>query len=112
MKQLEEFELDGDSIFIEVEDLAPKKGGRVYRERKQGEDEDGKSRRFVDAVERVKPAAEAVLRTFQTMQTPDEIGLEFGVKFNAKAGAILASIDSEATFKVSLKWTRKDKRSQ
>ena len=38
------------------------------------------------------------------MNTPDEIGLEFGIKFNAKAGAVFASVDSEATFKVSLKW--------
>ena len=35
---------------------------------------------------------------------PTEIELEFGVKFNAKAGAIIASVDSEATFKVALKW--------
>ncbi len=29
------------------------------------------------------------------MRYLDEISLEFGVKFNAKAGAILASVDSE-----------------
>ncbi|MCK7576896.1 MAG: hypothetical protein MZV65_14195 [Chromatiales bacterium] len=41
------------------------------------------------------------------MNTPTEIGLEFGVKFSAKAGAIIASVDSEAVFKVSLKWSNK-----
>ena len=50
------------------------------------------------------PAAELVLNAFREMNTPDEIGLEFGVKFNASAGAFLASAGSEATFKVSLKW--------
>jgi hypothetical protein len=38
------------------------------------------------------------------MNSPAEIGLEFGIKLNAKAGAIFASVDSEATFKVSIKW--------
>ena len=45
-----------------------------------------------------------VLQAFREMNTPDEIGLDFGIKFSAQAGAIFASVDSEATFKVSLKW--------
>ena len=111
MKRLAEFELDGGSIFIEVEDLEPgrRRNDRPLRGRDQGSDGEGRARRFVEAVARVKPAAEAVLRTFQEMNTPQEIGLEFGVKFNAKAGAILASVDSEATFKVSLKWKKPSK---
>ncbi|MFP4033603.1 MAG: CU044_2847 family protein [Desulfococcaceae bacterium] len=37
---------------------------------------------------------------------PDEIGMEFGIKFSAKFGtAILASANGETTFKVSMKWT-------
>jgi len=109
MKQLLEFEIDGGSIFIEGDDSAPEKSGRALRGRSQGDSGDGRTQRFIEAVEKVRPAAEAVLKAFQEMNTPDEIGLEFGVKFNAKAGAILASVDSEATFKVSLKWTNKEK---
>ncbi len=109
MKHLLEFEIDGESIFIEGDDSAPEKSGRTLRGRNQGDEHDGRAQRFVDAVAKVRPAAEAVLKAFQEMNTPDEIGLEFGVKFNAKAGAILASVDSEATFKVSLKWTKKEK---
>jgi len=56
-------------------------------------------------VARIKPAAEAVLNAFREMNTPDEIALEFGLKFTAKAGAVfVASAGSEATFKVALKW--------
>ena len=58
----------------------------------------------MEGITRVKPAAEAVLNAFREMNTPDEINLEFGLKFSAKAGAILASVDGEATFKVALKW--------
>ena len=60
---------------------------------------------FTEALARVRPAAEAVLQSLRDLNTPAEIGLEFGIKFNAKAGVILASVDSEATFKVVLKWT-------
>jgi len=109
MKQLLEFELDGGSIFVEVDDTPAKKNSRTLRGKSSDDESDGRAQRFVDAVARVRPAAEAVLKAFQEMNTPDEIGLEFGVKFNAKAGAILASVDSEATFKVSLKWTNKEK---
>jgi len=39
------------------------------------------------------------LKTFQDINAPAEINLEFGIKFNAKAGFIFASADSEATFR-------------
>ncbi len=65
--------------------------------------------RFVEAIAQVKPAANAVFTVFREMNTPDEIGLESGIKFGAKAGAFLASADSEATFKVSLKWKNEKK---
>ena len=58
-------------------------------------------------VSRIKPAAELVLNSFKEMNTPDEIALEFGLNFKAKTGVVFASADSEATFKVSLKWTNK-----
>ena len=38
------------------------------------------------------------------MNTPDEIALEFGLKFNAKTGVIFASADSEATFNSTIKF--------
>jgi len=44
----------------------------------------------------------------QGLDAPEEIGLEFGFKFNSKAGAVIASVDSEAAFKVSIKGSRGD----
>ncbi|MGE0822248.1 MAG: CU044_2847 family protein [Candidatus Binatia bacterium] len=111
MKHVIEFMLDEGSIFIEADEAPEEKSGRVLRGRGQGDDGDGRTQRFVDAIAKIRPAAEIVLKAFQEMNTPEEIGLEFGVKFNAKAGAILASVDNEATFKVSLKWTNKEKSS-
>jgi hypothetical protein len=101
MKEIIEFELDGQPVYIEVE---PTEGGGV---RRIGRTEDGIAKaetRFADAIARIRPVADTLLHTFQEMTAPDEIGFEFGIKFNAKAGAVFASVDSEATFKVSVKW--------
>jgi len=103
MKKIIEFELDGQPVYFETEISEAEGMRRVSRG--EGEEETEKaSSRFKDAVARIKPAAEVVLNAFREMNTPDEIGLEFGLKFNAKAGVVFASTDSEATFKVSLKW--------
>jgi len=107
MKHLVEFALeDGSVVAVEVEG----EGSGMQRASRGGETEAEQAKsRFTEAIARVKPAAEAVLNAFREMNTPDEIGLEFGVKFSAKAGAILASADSEATFKVALKWKNEKK---
>ena len=104
MKKLIEFELDGQPVYIETE-ISDQQGMERIAQGREDEPEQAESR-FTDAVARIKPAAEVVLNAFREMNTPDEIGLEFGVKFTAKAGAVfVASAGSEATFKVSLKWT-------
>jgi hypothetical protein len=104
MKKIIEFELDGQPVYFETEITEAEGMKRVSR----GEEEKPEmaSSRFTEAVARIKPAAEVVLNAFREMNTPDEIGLEFGLKFNAKAGVVFASTDSEATFKVSLKWKK------
>ena len=103
MKDLVEFQLeDGSPVVVEVED-----SGEGRQRVSRGGAPDQSQERFNDAIARVRPAAEAVLQAFRELNTPDEIGLEFGIKFNAKAGAIIASVDSQATFKVSLKWANK-----
>ncbi|MCP4459041.1 MAG: hypothetical protein GY816_13615, partial [Cytophagales bacterium] len=65
--------------------------------------------KFTKALAHVKPVASAVMDSVREMNTPDEIGLEFGLKFGAKAGVIFTSADSEATFKLSLKWKNEKK---
>jgi len=101
-----EFQLaDGSPVYIEVETLAGEGPQRVSR---SGESTPEKAQAsFNEVIARLRPAADAVLQAFQGLNTPAEIGLEFGIKFSAKAGAIIASVDSEAVFKVSLKWSNK-----
>ncbi len=38
--------------------------------------------------------------------SPDEINVELGLKFSAKAGLILRSLDGEANLKITLKWDK------
>lgn len=105
-RNLVEYQLaDGSPVYVEVETPA---GERVERVSRSGESLPEKAQAgFNEAIARLRPAADAVLQAFQGLNTPTEIGLEFGVKFSAKAGAIIASVDSEAVFKVSLKWSNK-----
>lgn len=104
MKHLIEFKLpDGCPVYVEVEDsgeLGPKRVGRsdVIEQAQAG---------FTESFARIRPAVDEVLQVLHDLNTPAEIALEFGIKFNAKAGVIIASVDSEATFKVALKWTNK-----
>ncbi len=98
-KELIEFEMDGQPVYVEVEP-----SGAGPRRVSRGGGGEKAEKRFKDAIARIRPAADALLTSFKEMNTPDEIGLDFGIKFNARAGAVFASVDSEATFKVSLKW--------
>lgn len=101
MRDIIEFELDGQPVYVEAE-LAEGAGMRRISRSEEGIVK--AEARFADAVSRIRPVAEILLGTFREMSAPEEVALEFGIKFNAKAGAVFASVDSEATFKVSVKW--------
>jgi hypothetical protein len=103
-KHLIQYDLgDGTPIYIEAEEQGVK--GRQFIGRGRDTEEPIKAEsRFSEALTHIKPAAESVLQTFRDMNTPDEITLDFSLRFHAKLGAIFASADSTATFKVMLKW--------
>ncbi|MCI5190778.1 MAG: hypothetical protein D3905_13520 [Candidatus Electrothrix sp. AS4_5] len=107
MKQLVEFNLNGQPVYVETE-ISEQQGIELVSRGKEDEPEKATDL-FEKVVSRIQPAAELVLKSFKEMNSPDEIELEFGLKFNAKTGVIFASADSEATFKVSLKWTNEKK---
>ena len=62
---------------------------------------------FEAALSRVKPTAEAIVNSMRGVgDSPDEIEVEFGVKVNAEAGAVVAKAAGEANFKIKLRWIR------
>ena len=105
MKRLIEYPLkDGSSIVVEVDE--PEKGG-VERVARPGEMIEKAKQNFETVLERIKPTAAAVITTLRDLsESPNEIGVEFGIKFSAASGVVLASAGGEANYKVTLKWIR------
>ncbi|MDL4772162.1 MULTISPECIES: CU044_2847 family protein [Thermomonosporaceae] len=61
--------------------------------------------RFEDAMRNVRSAAESALATLRDgALKPDAVELEFGVKLNVAAGAVIAKTSVEGQLKVKLTW--------
>lgn len=98
-RHLVEYELEGGkTIFVEVETLES-----GYQRISNNSGTEKAIKKFEQAIEDIAPATEAVLKMIKNMGIT-EGQLEVGLKFSAKAGVVLASADSEATFKITMKW--------
>ena len=106
MKHLVEFPLAGggpdDVVVIEVNEPVEDAGlERVGR----GEIVERATATFEEAFDRIKGPASSVLARMRSLaEPPDEVVVEFGVRLSAKAGAVIASADAEANFKITLTW--------
>lgn len=107
MKKLLEFKLDnGESVFMQIEDtetrpITPRSGNDTQPESTPAQ------RSFTEAIRCISPVANTLLSSLKNINQPDEIKLEFGLTFNAKAGVIFTSMESEASFKVGITWKNK-----
>ena len=108
MKRLIEFPLaDGGSVFIEIDE--PEGAGGTVRAARPGELAEKAQVTFEEALQRIRPAAEAIVGRLRDLSDPpDQVGVEFGLKLSAAAGAIIAAVGAEANYKVTLSWRRKD----
>jgi hypothetical protein len=63
---------------------------------------------FEQALDKVKPVANAVITRLKSgLTTPaDEVEVKFGFKLTADAGVLFTSVGSEASFEVTLKWNQ------
>jgi len=109
MKRLIEFPAeDGSIILMEVDEP---EGEGMVRVTRPGEIAERANQTFESALERIKPAAAAIIGKLSDLRVPpDQVGLEFGIKFGAKAGAFFASADTEANFRVTLTWKREEQK--
>ncbi|MFF0445151.1 CU044_2847 family protein [Streptomyces sp. NPDC004609] len=58
-------------------------------------------------LDRVRAVARTTLDRLVAMpEPPEEVTVEFGVRFNAKAGAVIAHTEAEGHLKVSMVWRR------
>lgn len=105
MADLVEFKLgDGSSVLIETETVSGRpvtRGGRATEMISKAD------QTFEQALRRVGPTSAAIVERFRDLsQQPDEIEIEFGVKVNAEAGAIIAKTSGEANFRIAVRWKR------
>jgi hypothetical protein len=102
------FGLDnGGSVFVEVEENEP----GVVRASRAREVIESASTSFGTALASVRDAAATALRQFRNMDVlPDEIQVEFGVRLNAQAGAVIAKTGVAGHLKVKLTCQRYENR--
>jgi hypothetical protein len=104
VKRLVEYSLsDGNSVMVEVDEA---RGGGVRRGGPSDITEKA-TQTFETALEKIRPAAVELIAQFRNLHEPPQIAVvEFGVKLSAEAGAFIASVATEANFKVTLTWRR------
>src|SRR5215475_7324002 len=90
----------GGSILIEVD--APT-SGEVLR----GQAATQVIETLEKALSHVRSTADVVIAQLRSIpQTPDEVSIEFGIRFGAKGTVYIAGGEAEANFKVALKWKK------
>jgi len=108
MNELVRWETDEGPIVVEVDSKEP---GFSSISRKPGEAVHDVRERFEDALQNVRNAAQSALRMFRDdVLDPDDVEIEFGVKLNAVAGAVIAKTSAEGHLTVKLKWSRNGER--
>ncbi len=108
MNELVRWETDEGPIVVEVDSKEP---GFSSISRKPGETVHDVRERFEDALQNVRNAAQSALRMFRDdVLDPDDVEIEFGVKLNAAAGAVIAKTSAEGHLTVKLKWSRNGER--
>lgn len=83
------------SIFTQASSNA---GGKVIQKAKEY---------FENQVTQIRIFASSISQKLESIDNkPDEIELEFGIKFGAEAGVIISSASSEANITLKLKWSK------
>ncbi|MEU1882756.1 CU044_2847 family protein [Streptosporangium sp. NPDC001559] len=99
MSELIRFETTGGHIVVETAD---EEG--VRRVSRKGLTD--VARRFGEVLAEVEVAAADALESFRSGRLrPDQIEIEFGVKLNAEAGALIAKTSTEGQLTVKLTWS-------
>lgn len=103
MGQLLQFESDVGTILVEVADDEPgiERATRV-------DDVVVKARESLEtALDQVRAVANTTLAKLQDLtRQPEQVEVEFGVRLNAEAGAVIARTEAEGHLQVKLTWTQ------
>src|SRR6266496_5622281 len=106
MSELMSFPIDADNAVLVEVDINESEIGPVSR---AGDLIKSATTSFDGALAHVRTAASVALAKFRDMEIrPDEVQVEFGVKLNAQAGAVIAKTGVDGHLKVKLTWRRPD----
>ena len=107
MTKLVEFEVgDGQTVFIEVEDVA---SDAVKPVSKLPGALASKARQTLgEALDQITPMVRTMRGRLNTVTEPgDEVEVKFGVKLSSEIGAVIGKLGSEVNYEVTLKWKNK-----
>ncbi|MVN22257.1 CU044_2847 family protein [Mucilaginibacter arboris] len=96
---------DGSNIFVEISNEVQSEPMRGSITQNRGVIENVKEG-FDQALYPLQQVSNSIINCIREISnSPKEVEVELGFKFTAKAGIILTSLDSEAHFRITLKWT-------
>ncbi len=99
MVQLVRFDFGNDGFIVaEVDDTEP----GVDRAARG----DDRLKAATASFEQVRALAAAAVHQFKDLEHPDEIELEFGIRLNVMAGAVLARTSADGHIQIRLLWRR------
>jgi len=105
-RALAQIKTDAGTVTFDIEDTDLTRSGPERVSRK-GETIVAELDESLDqALASARPAAQAVLDTFRAMG-PDHVSIEFGLRLDVSAGAVIAKAGIEAHFTVTLDWDPK-----
>jgi hypothetical protein len=106
MKQLLQLRAnDGTDLYIEVNEIAVDNSLRGSSNLEDRGVIENAQQSFDRALQPLKEISNSIITCIKNISNaPQEVEVELGLKFTAKAGIILTSLDSEAHLRVSLKW--------
>jgi hypothetical protein len=104
MTELVRFDLvDGGSLLVEVDEDEP----GIERASRVDDLAVRASQSLDSALEGIRIAANATLTKLRELaEAPDEVEVEFGIRLNAQAGAVIAKTEAEGHLQVRVAWKR------
>jgi Trypsin-co-occurring domain 1 len=107
MTKLVEFEVgDGQTVFIEVEDVA---STTIKPVSVLPGDVAAKAKKTLgEALDHIAPMVKTMRGRLNDVTEPgDEVEVKFGVKLNSEIGAVVGKLGGEMNYEVTLKWKNK-----
>lgn len=93
-------------IYVEVDEVKTTSTGGVILAGADGQIHQI-STKFSKALSPIRQVANDVLQQLQEMaKSPEEVSIEFGLKLNFEAGAVITKASTEGNLKVSIKWKK------